>query len=381
MAGFADILKDIEKSSQRKLRVKLPEWDEHFAELQLPTSLSLEQCSSTLTAQYKSSLLDAYLPAGKGVVCDLTGGLGVDSMAFARRVEKVHYYEMQPQLAEAMRHNSAVFALANIDIHCQEVGPETQLPQCDVVYADPARRSSSGSKVFLLEDCTPNILPMLPRLLESSKLVMLKLAPMADISMLCNRLGRSLKELHIVSSRGEVRELLCLLESDHEGEPEIIVAELGEGGRADLYRMLLTEEKEAPLMLADNILPGGSLLVPSAALMKAGAFKIISRDWGVRKLDVSTHLYLLPAGAKPPTAFFGTYQIEQVLPFGKASMRLLSSQFPKAEVIARNMPLSSDALAAKMKIKRGGDVFIYACKSKTMGEVFLVTKKKLIFED
>ena len=381
MAGFADILKDLEKSNERKLRTKLPDWAEHFAELSLPTSLSLEQCSSTLTAQYKVSLLDAYLPEGQGVVCDLTGGLGVDSMAFARRAALVHYFEMQPQLAEAMKHNSAVFGLSNIDIHCQEVGLQTQLPECDVVYADPARRSSSGSKVFLLEDCTPNILPMLPQLLQSSKLVMLKLAPMADISMLCKRLGQCLKELHVVSARGEVRELLCLLEKGHQGEAEIIVTELSECKKPEECRLLLSQERDAALQLADSVSVGDTLLVPSAALMKAGAFKLISRQWGARKLDVSTHLYLQSSDQEPPHAFFSAYQIEQVLEFGKAAMRQLATQYPKAEVIARNMPLSSDALAAKMKIKRGGDVFIFACKTKTMGEVFLVTKKKLIFED
>lgn len=382
MAGFADILKDIEKNSERKLKAKLPDWAERFQQLRIPTSLSLEQCSSSLTADYKLSLLSAYLPDMTGVVCDLTGGLGVDSMAFARRAGKVHYFEMQPQLADAMRHNATVFELANICVHCEEVGVHTELPECDVVYADPARRSSTGSKVFLLEDCTPNILTMLDALLAHAKLVMLKLAPMADISMLYARLGSSLKELHIVSVRGEVKELLCLLDRAHIGEPSIVVAELCEGKSTSKCEFYLSEEKDAPQMLASSLAPDDVLLVPSPALLKAGAFKLISSIWAVAKLDISTHIYLQQGESKVlPRAFFSAYNIEQVLPFSKANMRLLASQYPQAEVISKNMPISSDALATKMKIKRGGDVFIFACRSKSMGEIFLVTKKKIIFED
>lgn len=382
MAGFADILKDIEKNNERKLRAKLPDWAEHFQQLQLPTSLSLEQCSSSRTADYKLSLLDSSILEGNSVVCDLTGGLGVDSMAFARKAKTVHYFEMQPQLAAAMKHNAAVLGCDNIIVHCEEVGAQTVLPECNVIYADPARRSSTGSKVFLLEDCTPNILLLLDSLLSRAKLVMLKLAPMADISMLYARLGSCLKELHVVSVRGEVKELLCLLEQNNISEPKLVTVELLEQGKMNRVEWILSEEKETSQMFAESISEKDVLLVPSPALLKAGVFKLISRKWGMRKLDVSTHLYLQQGEVSSSLCgLFNAYCIEQILPFCKASLRSLASQYPKAEVISRNMPISSDALAVKMKIKRGGDVFIFACKSKTMGEVFLVTKKKIIFDD
>ena len=286
--SFADILAGLDGERARKVARKLPEWAAAGAEI--PSALSLEQCSSAATARYKACLasrsgqlppetssraeveVGISRPAGPGTlqsakserglwpqgvtgggapfidkprvavfpeavpadvpprlskVLDLTGGLGVDSWAFSRVAERVVSYERDAVLAEAAKRNFARLGADNIEVRCETVTPETELPEADLIYADPARRDAAGRKVFLLEDCTPDILTLLPMLWKKAPAILLKLSPMADLTMLVQRLGPALREIHVVESDGEVKELLCLLQRDASPtEPEIILAQL-----------------------------------------------------------------------------------------------------------------------------------------------------------
>ncbi len=162
-----------------------------------------------------------------GTVLDLTGGLGVDSWAFAQVAERVVYFERSEELAAAAGRNFQRLGAGNIDVRCETVTPQTELPEADLIYADPARRDAAGRKVFLLEDCTPDILTLLPLLLRKAPAVLVKLSPMADLAMLAERLGPALREIHVVECDGEVKELLCLLLRDNPSpEPDIVLARL-----------------------------------------------------------------------------------------------------------------------------------------------------------
>ena len=296
--SFADILAGLDDDRARKVARKLPEWAAAGAEI--PSALSLEQCSSTATARYKASLA-AVAPRGGSsprqnfaslipptasqrvppvheatgghgfagatspdvsqqsiddmpapppapetgninTVLDLTGGLGVDSWAFSQVAERVVYFERDAELAAAAERNFARLGADNIEVRCETVTPDTKLPEADLIYADPARRDAAGRKVFLLEDCTPDILTLLPMLLQKAPAVLLKLSPMADLTMLTERLGPALLEIHVVELDGEVKELLCLLKRDFSTslemtkhsveEPEIVVALLTSAGTA-----------------------------------------------------------------------------------------------------------------------------------------------------
>ena len=386
--SFADILQDLDGDRERKLARKLPEWAAVGAEV--PSALALEQCSSCVTAFYKAGLAASTsgsgqlppetsgcagpLPSDDGplpltmprvarfpeavaaaippeaacpfrTVLDLTGGMGVDSWAFSKVAERVVYFERDAELAAAAQRNFVRLGAGNIEVRCETVTPETELPEADLIYADPARRDAAGRKVFLLEDCTPDILTLLPMLLRKAPAVLLKVSPMADLSMLSERLGESLREIHIVEFEGEVKELLCLLRRDTlPADPEIVITRLDSvgtetqasggqdapGGRfrsgmrgprksADLWgaeartdylpgrgtcpigtclRFRQQEEREAEVRYAAEVRPGDTLLEPCPALLKAGAFRLPCCRWGLLKLAQSTHLYLLP-GANP----------------------------------------------------------------------------------
>lgn len=355
--SFADILNGIDERRDRKLAAKLPEWAATEG-LQIPSTLALEQCSSTAAALYKAEIVrreTAGVPSP--VVCDITGGLGVDSWAFSQVAGKVCYYERNAELAEAVSNNYKLLKTNNVVISNESVDASTELPCCDLIFADPARRGDTGNKVFLLEDCTPDILQLLPSLWQRCSTILLKLSPMADISMLYKRLGPECTEIHTVGKDGECKEILCLLKKGRKGPCRITVADLDTGGRLSFYQ---DEEREA---VPHYKLPaaGDILFEPSAALMKAGCFRLVSSRFGIRKLSSSTNLYT--AGDVPDglAALGKVFKVLEVLPFGNTTFKEAGRRYPRAEVTARNVPLSSDELRKKMGVRSGSDAHIFGC--------------------
>jgi len=332
---------------RRKLREKVPQWYA-VPSLRFPLRVSGEQCSSTETARYKAAVAAA---AAKGCLADLTGGLGVDSWAFAQVFDRVLYNEMRPELADAARYNFAALGLGNVTVSCAELAAG-KLPLIlgsfhpDILFLDPARRGSDGRKVFRLEDCQPDVLQLLPELLSACPLVLLKLSPMADISLVCKQLG-CVKAVHVVGAEGECKELLLLLERDYAGPYALTV-----------YSNGAVAEISAPSGEPPAQVSPAWLFEPGKALLKAGAFSWPCQ-YGLQKLGQHTHAYV---GAEPVEALkpFGKwYPILEVVPLNNRSIKELGKKYPRAEVTARNLPLTSEQLRAKLGVKSGGEVHIF----------------------
>ena len=303
--GFAGILESLDEARDRRLERKLPGWADRG--IVVPTALALEQCSSSATASYKVRLALSRLGGRPESVCDITGGLGADSAAFAAVAGRLVYIERNPVLVEAARANFSALGLDNVEFRCEEVGPGSEIPECRLIVADPARRSESGRKLFRLEDCSPDIGALAPYLLRKAEWLMVKLSPMADISVLAARFGAALREVHVVGSGGEVRELLCLLSREVGEFRGITAVELGarEDGSDECFSFLPEEEKAAEFTAAGRLELGGILLEPRACLLKAGAFKLPCSRFGLGKLAPSTHLYMAPDGGElPPRGLF-----------------------------------------------------------------------------
>ncbi len=368
--SFADILGDVEVKNMKKREKKLPQWS--GVDIDIPSSLALEQCSSSLAASHKAEYISAFYKDKKPLVCDLTGGLGVDSCSFSKIAARVHYYESNPELAEAVERNVSRLGIENMVFHCEEVDENTPLPHCDLIYADPARRDSAGKKVFKLEDCSPDIMQLLPKLRELSPRLLFKLSPMADLNVLSRSFGSDLAEIQIVSIEGEVKELLCHLERDRRDEHTISVVELAESG-SEKFSFKSSEESSAELRLAEKIQSESYLLEPSAAILKSGAFKLICRRFGLRKLDISTHLYLSDNIEDIPKALFKAFKIKEILPLGKASFKEIKMRYPQAEVSAKNIPLKSEELRARLGVKSGSATHIFGCKSAPDGQILIIS--------
>ena len=221
----------------------------------------------------------------------------------------------------------------------------------DIIFLDPARRSGSGRKVFLLEDCSPDVLRLKAGLLAAAPDVLVKLSPMADISMVCDRLGPEVRELHVVGTDGECKELLAWLQRGWSGRCSIVA----EG----LSFTAAEESAAAPQLLPGREALGGFLFEPSATLLKAGCFNLLCSRLGLVKLGRFTHLYLAPEYSESLKEHGKLFSIKEVHPFDNRSIKALGKAFPKCSVTARNLPISSDALAKRMGVAQG-DTHLFA---------------------
>lgn len=348
-------------ASRRKLRFKVPEWYA-LPSVICPLSLSAEQCSSSATAAYKAGLASG---ARAKRIADLTGGLGVDSWQFSKQADAVLYNEMNPLLVDAARDNLKALSCSNVEFSSLQIGAEN-LPALlegfrpDLVFMDPARRGEGGRKVFLPEECTPDVLTLQDIILDRGIRMLVKLSPMADISLLLRKF-HCVKELHIVEAGGECKELLLLMEAGFDAEPEMVVTIVDTADGPRSLRFHPSEEKDAaPLFIASAPEAGQLLFEPGAALSKSGAFNLISKLGKLQKCGPNAHLYCGHSHTAALDPFGKFFEILAVEPFGKASMKDYAKRWPDAEISARALPVSSDNLRVKMKLKGGGDVHIFA---------------------
>ena len=422
---------------RRRLRKKLPEWVACTG-LVYPSSLCAEQCSSSDTARYKASIVqrifneyagtvasmvgdpcrttgsatkgtesvpdknspttrnqsvtelaEVTIPS-RGKVADLTGGLGVDSWAFSEVAEEVLYNEMNPALAAAARHNFKALGVTNIFIRNSEATSDSLKDifgdfRPDVIFLDPARRDSAGKKVFLLEDCSPDVLKILPELFGISRFVLLKLSPMADITMAVERLDRTyeeylekasgkgwngqwVREVHVVASGGECKELLILLDGEWNEGYSLTCRE---DGKTLTFKP--EEITKAKAGYPDSTF-ARIIFEPGKSLTKAGVSNAICERFGLVKLARFTHLYTISEPLSDseseqrtaPLKDFGkVFYVKEILPLNKSSMKDVGKRYPHSEVSAKNIPMSSDELRTRLKVKSGDDAHIFGVRIET----------------
>ena len=385
--------------SRRKLKGKVQEWYEN-PELIFPLKLSAEQCSSSATGAYKAALAERIAGSSsnfahddvkegqdekKWSIADLTGGLGVDSWFFSKKAARVIYNEMQQALCDAARHNFKTLGATNITISnsiaSKDTISEILFENVDIVYMDPARRGEGGKKVFLLEDCTPDVLTLKDIIFRHARHILLKLSPMADITMACSRLGDSCREVHVVGAGGECKELLIWMDKEWNEEYTIISTELHPDAPLSIFSFKPSEEKSATgsptRSLKDN--SPVFLFEPGKALMKAGAFNLISQRFEITKLGRSTHYYTMDnkdtALALQP--YGKVYEILECEQLNKRSIKDFSRKYPKAEVTARNIEMDTETLKKKMGITSGDDAHIFGLKSDSEGNLIIAARRLL----
>ena len=299
--------------------------------------------------------------------------MGVDSWAFAQVAEEVLYNEMNEELGKATSLNFRELVVENVRFSCRkvEIGRVKEILdgfEPDVIYLDPARRAEDGRKVFLIEECRPDVVGLLPELFAASRSVMIKLSPMADIAMACKRLEH-VREVHVVASGGECKELLFLLDREWDGPCSIIAVE---GGAV----MEIPEQTRNDRFAVPK--EGDILFEPGKALTKAGAFNLPCGRFGMSKLGIHTHLYTgetVSEGLKP---FGKWFEIVAVEPLNNRSMKEVGKRYPQAEVTARNIPMTSDLLRKKLGCGSGGDAHIFGVRldgGTENGNYLLITKR------
>ena len=306
-----------------------------------PVRLSCEQCSSELTAKYKASLFPS-LQRGDGgrlSMVDLTGGYGVDTYFLSEQFTHTDYVEQNEELCRIAAHN---FANKPIAIHHSTAEDFlASAGQYDLIFIDPARRDSHGSKVFRIEDCTPNVVELLPTLLAHSKRLLIKLSPMLDLTQAVTSLSQVNWDIHIVAIKNEVKEVLLL----SGGTGQITTIDLAQKDQAFVFTR--EEEQHCGLEIRNGKL-ANYLYEPNAAILKAGAYKLVAQRFGLHKLDVNTHLYT-------------SRQFKENFP-GRVWRITEKQNLKQANVLTRNYPLTPEQLKKKLHLRDGGTAFVIGCR-------------------
>ena len=356
-------------TARRQIKEKLPTWYQQ-EQLLFPAKIAAEQCSSEQTALYKQQLVTE-----EDTLCDLTGGLGIDSYYFSRRVKQVYYIERFPSYCEVARANMATLGARHVAVL---EGDSTQwldqLPAIDVFYVDPARRGEGNKRMFALSDCEPDLTQLLPRLLAKAPRVIAKLSPMADLRQTLALLPTT-QEIHILSVKNECKELLFVIgrEPRESAVPIHCVHLTKQAASDECFVCSLEAEQQAASHLATTL--RRYLYEPNASVLKAGAFKQVACQFPVEKLQVSSHLYTSDYYLD---RFPGRrFEVDEVIPFHSKSCKQLAGQSLQANVTTRNFPLTVEALRKKCRIREGGDIYLFATTGPKEEKLLIRTHKVL----
>lgn len=302
----------------------------------------MEQTSSEITAKYKASLLDG------NKIADITGGFGIDSYFFSDKFKEVHHFELNKDLSEIAAYNFSILNKQNIKCFPEDGLHRALKGNYDVVYSDPSRRHESKGKMFFLKDCEPNIPFHLSALLKQTKKLLIKTSPMLDIAVGLKEL-LFVAEIHIVAVNNEVKELLWLMIPKYNGKVKIKTINLKKTAN-EIFNFNINDNS-----VAEHSCPKKFLYEPNAAIMKSGAFDLIAERFNVQKLHKHTHLYTNDKLIDFPGRKF---KINKVIPYQKKNFKKLM-KLEKANISIRNFPESVSNLRKKLKIKDGGDEYLF----------------------
>lgn len=355
-------------AARQKAKEKLPAWYANES-LVFPPALSVEQASSESTAHYKASLV------GGDLLADLTGGMGVDTWAFAKQVGRVIYVERQANLAELAAHNLSQLGTTNVTVLSGDglasIAGFTE--PVSWVYLDPHRRNEQGGKVVQLSDCEPDISnsETLNSILTKTERILVKTSPLLDIDSTVRKLNQ-VHSVHIVAVQGEVKEVLLEIgrQAIDADAVTVTAVNLTAGGNV-AFQFSKGDERSADVQLSD---PLQYIYEPNAAILKAGAFRLVASRYGLSKLAPNSHLYTShTVVADFPGRIFSLDTL--VKPDRKALQEHIPTM--KANLTTRNFPQSVADLRKKLGLKEGGDTYVLATTLQNGDKRLLVTRKAI----
>jgi len=342
----------IQLEGKIKAKDKLPTWFK-LNSIYYPPKINLEQTSSEATANYKSELV-----LGKTLV-DLTGGFGVDTYFFSKKVKQVSYYETNQQLYKIASHN---FAQLGQNINCYNEDGITAIVEkkFDIIYIDPSRRNENKGKVFFLSDCAPNVISHMDYLLDRCEILMIKTSPMLDISVGLSEL-KHISEIHVVSINNDVKELLWIINKKSTDNLKLNTINIKDQS-SEKFQSYIDQHKTLNFSY-----PKKYLYEPNAAIMKSGLFEALAEEYKLEKLEANSHLFTGDSIVEFPGRRFEIYKI---IPYTKPEIKKEIVGI-KANITTRNFPESVSTLKAKWKIKDGGDKYLFFTTNKDKKKVIL----------
>ena len=346
-------------AGRQKARIKIPSWAA-IDDIVYPPHLSMEQCSSEATARYKARI------AGIGqLVVDLTAGFGVDMAFMSQRFKQAVHVERQEQLCAISSKNYQQLGLNHIMVVCGDGEDYLHtMPHADLIYIDPARRDEHGARTYGIADCTPNVLELLDEMLGKADRLIIKLSPMLDWRKAVADV-RFVREVHIVSVDNECKELLLVV-SKMDAPLKVFCVNNDEVFEYDPQEIepCALSVPDAPRFLYE----------PNASVMKAGCFNLIAKRFGIAQLEKNSHLFVSNTEVE---AFPGReFIIEKVVSMNKRELKEVLNGIDKANIAVRNFPMSVAELRKRLRLKDGGDVYIFATTVSTQGHQLFICRKK-----
>lgn len=364
-------------AGRQKARKKLPTWAATDGII-YPPHISMEQCSSEQTARYKAQVAQRLiaelpvlptLPTPQKTLIDLTGGFGVDFSFLAPLFDKAVYIERQSHLCDISRHNMAALGITQAETVCGDCAQIIEeISHATLIYADPARRSASGSRTFAISDCTPDVLAMRETLLDKADFTMIKLSPMLDWRKAAADMGSHVGEVHIVSAGNECKELLLIMSRKFTGLERIYCVN---DDQTFSFTPSQTSQQSQTSQLSPA--PPACLYEPNASLMKAGCFALIEQRYACRQVSRDSHLFL---SSEPIPSFPGRgFAIRAITTMNKRELKAALGGTGRANVSVRNFPMTADALRKKLKLKDGGDTYIFGTTTADSRHVLIICEK------
>lgn len=347
---------------------KIPSWRE-LEDILYPRHLSMEQCSSELTARYKATL-------AKGEsLTDLTGGFGIDCAFLATGFRSVTYVERQEELCEIAAHNFPLLNLNHIIVHNKD-GVEylREMSPVDYIFLDPARRNEHGGKTTAISDCEPNVAELENLLLSKSKQVMVKLSPMLDLSLAVKELQHT-QEIHIISINNECKELLLILgkEQIQDQKIPIFCINLSQKGK-QLFIFNREQEQSSECIYTSQL--ATYLYEPNASLLKGGAYRNIASTYSIKKLHPNSHIYTSDSLIEDfPGRIF---RIINFCGFNKKEIKEHLGDLKKANITIRNFPTSVSELRKRLKLADGGNTYLFASTLSDQTKVLIHCEKVIV---
>lgn len=351
-------------------RHKLPSWAA-IEGIQYPVHLSMEQCSSEQTARYKQQLCRRLLSgkAGNKTLLDLTGGFGVDFIFMSEVFDEALYVERNASLYDVASANIALLCQHATALCADGIDVLQQTAHATVIFLDPARRDDHGGRTYGIADCTPNVLDILPQLLQKADYVVLKLSPMLDWRKAVQDLGEQyVREVHIVSTANECKELLVVLSS--EDHPLTLHCQNDDQHFCPMGAL----SPMSPISPIGPMSPIGSYLYePNASIMKAGCFAELAAQFGLTAIAPNSHLFFssLLVDAFPGRIF----RVMAVTTMNKRDLKAALGPLTQANITTRNFPLSVAELRSRLKLKDGGETYIFATTQADGTRILIVCRK------
>lgn len=355
---WIEILNQI--SAKQKSKDKLPTFF-HTQNIYYPSKISLEQTSSEKTAIYKASLV-----SGKNLI-DATGGFGIDDYYFSKRIKQIVHCEINTELHEIVKHNFIILRQTNIECHLgdsTEILKKLKIP-FDWIYIDPSRRNDAKGKVFMLKDCSPNVPDLLDFYFDFSNNILIKTAPLLDISAGILEL-KNVKTIHIVSVENEVKELLWEINKGYKEKTQIKTINISKD-KMEYFDFIFDDKIE-------NVaydFPQKYIYEPNSAIMKSGGFDAIAIQFQLLKLHQNSHLYTSNNINDFPGRVF---EMHQNIPYQKKELKI-NLENTKANITTRNFTDSVDTIRKKWKIKDGGNQYCFFTTDVNNNKIVLICTK------